>query len=179
MTDEKRLPDPVAVAETIPPSWGLIVRHYDHPDRETLARKTTAVCRARGLVCLIASDWRLAAHVNADGVHMPEGLLRARCCAPFKLWCRRGKLLTVSAHGRDSLRRAASLAVDAVLLSPVAATVSHPERKPIGLLPYSALARLRSQPVYALGGMTLAHHNQVSAIGGAGIAGIGFAETVA
>ena len=178
MTDEKRLPDPVAVAQTIPPSWGLIMRHYDHSHRETLARKTTAVCRARGLVCLIAGDWRLAAQVNADGVHMPEGMLRTACCAAFKLWCRKGKLLTVSAHGRNGLRQAASLGVDAVLLSPVATTESHPDRKPIGLHPYAALVRSRSLPVYALGGMTLAHSKTIRAIGGAGIAGIGFAETV-
>ncbi len=178
MTDEKRLPDPVAVAQVMPQTWGLIVRHYDHPDRAALAQYTATVCRARGVVCLIAGDWRLADRVGADGVHMPEGLLHSGSCAPLKLWCRRGKHLTVSAHGRDGLRRAAALSVDAVLLSTVATTVSHPDHKPMGRLRYAAVVQSRTMSVYALGGMTLAHGQQISALGGAGIAGIGFAEAV-
>ena len=177
MTDHVRLPDSESVAMTMPKSWGLVFRHYDHPDRRSLARKTAALCRARGVLCLVAGDWRLADAVGADGVHLPEALLHIGTLAPLKLWSRRGKFVTAAAHGPSGLRRAAALNLDAALLSPVAATASHPDRRPLGVLKFSALVRARTLPVYALGGMTFAHGRTVAALGGAGIAGIGLSET--
>ena len=88
MTDEDRLPDPLALAKTMPLSWGLIFRHYRHPKRLDLAIKVVALCRSRGVTCLVAGDWRLAAQARADGVHMPERLLPAAPLAGARLWCR-------------------------------------------------------------------------------------------
>jgi len=66
------------------------------------------------------------------------------------------------------------MAADAVVLSPVEATISHPDVKPLGALRFAALARAIPSPVYALGGITLAQHKRLQALGAKGIAGIGF-----
>lgn len=174
MTDEKRLPDPVAVAASIPCSWGLIFRHYGVNDRDNLAKQTAAVCHRRGIVFLIAGDWRLADRVNANGVHLPEHMTTRQPLAPVQLWRQRGKLVTMSAHGAIRMQKAQHMAADAVVLSPVEATISHPDVKPLGALRFAALARAIPSPVYALGGITLAQHKRLQALGAKGIAGIGF-----
>jgi thiamine-phosphate pyrophosphorylase len=177
MTDDHRLPDPVAVARAIPPTWGLIFRHYDSQERETLARLTARVCRSRGVAFFVAGDWRLADRVRADGVHLPEGLTGSMPMAPFLLWRRRRRLISMSAHGARGLRRVHLFKVDAVVLSPVEATESHDEKAPLGRHRFSALVRSTVSPVFALGGMTLAHYNGLTALGAAGLAGIGLAKS--
>lgn len=178
MTDERRLPDPVAVARSIPRTWGLIFRHYGSHNREVLATQTAHICRARGILFFVAGDWRLADRVRADGVHMPEGLTGCNPQAPLWLWQRRGKLVSMSAHGAKGLRRTRLFKTDAAVLSPVEATESHSDGASLGCLRFSALARSIPVPVYALGGMTLAHLKRMSALGAAGVAGIGIAQTV-
>lgn len=172
MTDEQRLPDPVAAARAMPTAWGLIFRHYGVDDRHALARQTVNVCKSRGLVCLIGGDWRLAEAVGADGVHLPEAMTKC-ALAPLQLWRQRGKLMTMSAHGRYGLLHAMRLDADGVLLSPVERTASHPDQPTLGSLRFAAWTRLSGCPVIALGGITLSQQNRLSALGAAGIAGIG------
>ena len=176
MTDEERLPDPLALAKTMPVSWGMIFRHYGHADRRNLARQAVAICRSRGLACLVAGDWRLDAETCADGVHMPEALLTAAPQAGARLWCRSSRVFTSAAHGPSGLRLAFSVQVDAVFLSPVRQTKSHPQRLALGHLRFAALTRFQKLPVYGLGGLRLAHANTLIALGAAGIAGIGLGK---
>ncbi len=177
MTDPRRLPDPIAVVRSLPSGWGFILRHYDEPNRDLLARRLSRICRDRGIVFLVAGDWRLARRVCADGVHIPEGMMKRMTMAPVRLWRRGGGTITTSAHGALLRQRLSRKDVDAVLLSPVERTESHPERRPIGRLPFAAFVRTINCPVYALGGMTRAHVKTIMALGGAGIAGIGFVKS--
>ncbi|MGB1876534.1 MAG: thiamine phosphate synthase [Rhodospirillaceae bacterium] len=171
MTDETRLPDPVAVAQNLPPDWGLIFRHYEAPGRHQLAHVLSAVCKSRGLVLLIAGDWRLACETKADGVHMPEGQLRHETVSPL-LNATRTRLLTTSAHGPTGIRLATALGADGVFLSPVKPTKSHAGAPPWGVFPFGAIARQSRVPVYALGGVTNSDAQRLHALGAAGIAGI-------
>lgn len=175
MTDDVRLPDPVTTAETLPPHWGLVFRHYRAPDRHRLARALATVCKARGLFLSIAADWRLACEVDADGIHMPEGLMREHAVSPV-LNATRTRLLTTSAHNQSGLRLAASIQADAVFLSPVKRTESHETASPLGVLPFAAMARLSQIPVYALGGIGNEDAQRLQALGAAGIAGISLAQ---
>ena len=174
LTDDQRLADPIAVATAIPKGWGLIFRHYDAINRIDLASRTAAVCRSRGIILHVAGDWRLASQVGASGVHVQDKTVRHQLLAPMQLWRLQGKRMTVSAHGSKGLAQARSLRADAALLSPVYVTLSHPNKRPLGAMRFSALARLARLPVFALGGVKLSEKKRLDALGASGIAGIGF-----
>lgn len=171
MTDDLRLPDPCAVAETMPQNWGLVFRHYAAKDRVKLAHKVARICKARRVFLSVACDWRLACAVDASGLHMPEGLTRNCATAPHLNACK-NRVLTVSAHDSSGLRHARALGADAVFLSPVEPTQSHANTKPLGRFPFAALAKAYGLPTYALGGVTLTSGPSLIALGAAGIAGI-------
>lgn len=164
LTDEARLPDPLAAAARLPRGSGVILRHYGAANRASLARALAALCRRRGLKLLVAEDWRLAAAVGAAGVHLPERPLR-------RFRPRRGWLVTAAAHSRPALVRAARIGAQAALLSPAFPTASHPGRPALGPVRFAALARAAPLPVYALGGVTAARARRLK--GAAGLAAIG------
>ncbi len=114
-------------------------------DDATLARALAALCRARRQVLVVAGDARLAAAMGA-GEHLRRG--RRAGHRP------RRPLLTASAHTAAELRRARRAGCDAVFLSPVFATASHPGARPLGATRWAALARGAGLPVLALGGVT-------------------------
>ncbi|EKV32184.1 Thiamin-phosphate pyrophosphorylase [Caenispirillum salinarum AK4] len=174
VTDTRRMPDPAAVAATLPRGAAIVFRHYEAPDRESLGVHLAAVCRRRGISFLVAGDWRLAARLGADGLHLPEGLARHGILSPALLWRRRtGGLLTIAAHDRSALAIAGRLKADAALLSPVFPTASHPGAATLGPWRASLWARTAPRPVMALGGMS--PHRVRRLAGVAGWAGTGLA----
>ncbi len=175
MSDEKRGKSPLDIVGTLPNHWGYIFRHYNHPERKTLANDLAKICRRRGIMLLVAGDWRLACKVGADGAHMPEWLMKSRPVSPCLLHFR-SKIITTSAHGPSGLRQAFRLSVNAAFLSPVYPTPSHPTAMPIGRQAFAALVRSSLIPVYALGGVRQRDRLQLMAVGASGIAGIRLAE---
>jgi thiamine-phosphate pyrophosphorylase len=165
MTDDARLPDPLAAARALPPGSLVIVRAQDGARRRVLALALRAVARERGLFLLIAGDVALARHISADGVHLPE--LRMGEAASIR--AQTGLLVTASAHSLAALRKAG--AVDALILSPVFPTASHPGGASLGPLRAAMMARLCPLPVYALGGITAEKAGRLA--GFCGIAAIG------
>jgi thiamine-phosphate pyrophosphorylase len=155
VTDEQRLPDPLPAATRLPPGSLVILRHYTDPERDRLAERLAALCRSRRLRLLIAGDWRLARTVGA-GLHLAEGLLPAMPVAARLHRRQSGQLLTVAAHGRNGLARAAQAGADAALLSPVFPTRSHPGQAGLGRCAFRRLVHQARLPVYALGGVTVA-----------------------
>ena len=51
---------------------GVVFRHDHDPDRVSLGRDIAKICRARGLLLVVAGDVRLAAALRA-GVHLRGG----------------------------------------------------------------------------------------------------------
>jgi len=175
VTDEARLTNPLAAVMKLPRGSGVILRHYGAPDRGRLAQGLTTLCRRRGLTVLIAGDWRLAARVGADGLHLPERAARAGLAPGAALWLRQGhRKLTVAAHGPGGLRRAAALHADAAILAPVFATASHPGGANLGVVRTAHYVRNAALPVIALGGVTPRTINALHGTACAGIAGISF-----
>ncbi|MBX6746499.1 MAG: thiamine phosphate synthase, partial [Acetobacteraceae bacterium] len=134
------MPDPRAAASRLPPGAAVVARGLPPALLEGLAR----LARQRRLVLLVAGDGRAAlrhARGLRAGLHLPDrrgstGLL------PFLLARRaRGLPLTVAAHGRAGLARGRRLGADAVILSPVFPTASHPGAPALGLWRWAALAR--------------------------------------
>ncbi len=172
MTDAVRVPDPIAAARTLPPGAGIILRHYDHPDRAPLAQRLAAECRQRRIPLLLAGDQHLALAVGAAGLHVPEGMLPTR--THWNGARRRSDwIVTAAAHSPAAIARAAASGVDAVLLAPVFATVSHPAAAPLGVLRFAAMVQASPLPVYALGGISAATAPRLINSGAIGIAGIG------
>lgn len=174
VTDGARLPDPGPAIGRLPPGSAVILRHYEVPDRADLARRMAALCRRRGVRLLIAGDWRLAAAVGADGVHLPEALARRGPPAWGGARPRRpGFLVTAAAHSPAALWRAARAGADAALLSPVFATASHPGGGAIGVARFAAWCRGAPLPVYALGGIGARTARLLGGTKIAGVAGLG------
>jgi thiamine-phosphate pyrophosphorylase len=174
LTDTLRLSDPLGAASRLPTGAAVLLRHYDAPDRPTLARALARLCRARNLALLIAEDTRLAADIGADGVHFRESsharIAAARARHP-------GWTITAAAHSFPAMLRAGRHGADAAILSPVFATRSHPGAHPIGPVRFADMvhAARKAVPalaVYALGGITAANVGRLKASGAAGVAAI-------
>lgn len=176
MTDAARGIDPIAAVLRLPPGSGVIIRHGDDAARRGAAVRLAPLCRARRIAVLIAADWRLAATLRADGVHVPERLLQAGPPAGLRLWLRgRRGVMTASAHSLLAARRAQARGANAVLIAPVLPTASHPGRPALGRVRFAAMARALATPVVALGGMAPATLPALNGIRCWGVAGVGFA----
>ena len=108
------------------------------------------------------SDW-LA--LGIDGLHLPA---RALATPPERLGWPSG----ASCHDAGELARAAQAGVTFALLSPVCATSSHPEARPLGWQAFARLVDNVDRPVYALGGLGAEDLARARAAGAQGIAGI-------
>jgi thiamine-phosphate pyrophosphorylase len=174
VTDAQRLPDPLPAIRRLERGDGVLFRHYELPPtkRLALARQVAGLCRQRGLVLLVAGDVRLARAVAADGLHLPQAQIHQLATARQAGL----ELVTAAAHDAGAVAQAARCGADAVLISPVFATASHPGAASLGVLRFAALttaARRRGLSVYALGGVTPASFARLRGLPLAGYAAIG------
>jgi 8-oxo-dGTP diphosphatase len=117
---------------------------------------------------LINADPRLLEESGADGVHLDSARLMAARSRPVPAdaW------LAASCHDARELHQAARVGVDFAVLSPVAATESHPQAPPMGWLHFQRLVENVNLPVYAQGGMQPADLDAAWRHGGQGIAAV-------
>ncbi len=172
VTDEKRVPDPVAAAGSLPRGSAIILRHTAPKARAALGHVLVELARARGLKLLVAADAQLAADIGAHGLHLPE--MRAREAAHWRA-LRPSWLITAAAHSLRGLMTARIAGADAALLAPVFPTASHPDRAAFGALRARLMAAHARLPVYALGGVnaqTIARLKDASIAGIAAIEGL-------
>ena len=146
MTDERRC-DWARAARALPRGSLVVVRARDTKKRLALAETLHGIAPL-----LIADDPALAAGIGAAGLHLPELRMREafHWRARFAHW-----IITSSAHSLRALMGAHQL--DAVFLSPVFATQSHKQARPLTPLRAAFIAARAPVPVYALGGVT--HRN--------------------
>lgn len=167
MSDVARLPDPLPLLENLPPQGAVILRHPDAKRLKKLALRLIPPAHALNLKVLIAGDIRLALEVGADGVHLSEAFVRR---GTLRIRPQNQKLfITAAAHNRAALQRAVQIGAQAILLSPVFSTKSHPGERPLGQWRFSALARHSTLPIIALGGiktsnMSRLNHSRVHGI---------------
>lgn len=142
MTDARDA-DWAAVARRLPRGSVIVVRARDAGMRAALAH------RLSDFRLLIADDPALALAVGAVGLHLPEA--RRMEAAHWRVrvphW-----IITSSAHSLRALMGTAHL--DAVFLSPVFATASHPGAVVLNPVRAALIAAHAPVPVYALGGVT-------------------------
>lgn len=179
-----RLPDLYAISAEYTGDLDAYLAHIDHwathrvrlaclrsPSLDPaaycqLAEHALAHARHHGIVLLLHGDAELALELGAAGVHLPGRVLAATDERPVppSLW------LAASCHDASQLEQAARIGCDFAVLSPVAATASHPGREPLGWPRLGELAEVATMPVYALGGMILADVATARASGARGAA---------
>jgi thiamine-phosphate pyrophosphorylase len=169
MTDPLRLPDAVGLAARLPRGVALIER-----TRCTDPRLAT-LCRRRGVLLVAAGAAIRALALGADGLHLRDH--PDRRASEARAWRRRQpeRLIFAAAHSGRSLRAAVAAGADAILLSPVFPTASHPGAPTLGITRFRLIARQSARPVYALGGVTPRTACGLRTTRAIGIAGIDWA----
>lgn len=139
-----------AVLETalhrLPPGSGFVFRHYHLTLAARRARfdELAAVCRAKRHLTVIGGDRVTALAWGADGIYGdPTKLSRGDD----------GLLRLATVHDAREIALADRARVDAMFLSPVYPTRSHPGGPSLGSNEFLALAARARAPVIALGGM--------------------------
>jgi thiamine-phosphate pyrophosphorylase len=147
LTDERNDARLEWALATLPRGSGVIFRHYHlgDPARYRRFQQIRRIARARGHLLILAESALTAREWGADGIYG----------SPLSLTPRRaGMTLLATAHSSREIALANRARADAVLLSPVFATRSHPGARSLGIVRFRLLARLAQMPVIALGGMT-------------------------
>lgn len=171
LTDSNRGPNPIDLIDRLPKTAGLIFRHYDMPNRHRLAESVVQACRKRGIMCFIAGDIKLSAHLKADGIHLPEHQLR---CPNYGLshFKQAGGLVTAAIHSLAAGLLAQKQGVDGGFLSPVFPTKSHVGTQHLGLIRFAQVARNLKIPIFALGGINVSQKPLLKNAGAYGLGGI-------
>jgi len=169
LTDPARTPDPIAAAAALPGGSVVVLRLFGAPDGPAIARDLRRITRERGVSLLIGADWRLAAAVGADGVHLPQRLMGL---APGLRRRRPGWLISAAAHDAAAIAAGGRMGLDALLVSPVFPSRSASAGRPLGALRFAALVRGSRAPVIALGGVNDATARRLATCGAAGLAGV-------
>lgn len=127
----------------LPRGSGFVFRHYHLSEAERRARFTALarIARARGQVAVLAGSAAEARRWGADGAYGAARRIVAGAAT----------LRLITAHSLQELRGACR--ADAVLLSPVFPTRSHPGGIALGPLRFRLIATRSTVPVIALGGM--------------------------
>lgn len=162
---QRRLPDLWLVSDArndaalervlahLPRGSGLVFRHYHlgEPERRARYERLRRVARRRGHWVVLSGSACAARRWRADGAYGPAGSL-ARGPRTLRL---------VPAHSLREIGRAGGIRADAVLLSPVFATRSHPGGRNLGAVRFRLLAAKATVPVVALGGMNAARARSI------------------
>ncbi len=150
----------------------LRAKQMDGAELAALAERVLARARAQrpDLIVLIHGAVDIARNSGFDGVHLSAHQLRAlERPLPESAW------VLASCHSSAELAAAETLGADAVTLSPVRSTRTHPLARPIGWRQLASCAKRSWMPIYALGGIEsndLAHARQFGAHGIAAIRGL-------
>jgi thiamine-phosphate pyrophosphorylase len=168
-TDPARTPDPEAVARRLPAGSAVVYRAFGAQDARAVADRLRRIAREQGLRLLIGADAALAADAGADGVHLPERLMRL---APRLARAHPGWLISAAAHDAAAIRRGGRLGLDALVVSAVFPSRSPSAGRAMGPMRLARLVRGSPVPVIALGGVTNKNAPRLLGTGAAGIAAV-------
>lgn len=133
------------VLARLPRGSGVIFRHYHlgSADRRARFDELRRAAHRLGHLIVLSDTPAEARKWRADGAYGDAGRL-IKGTATLRL---------ATAHSLREIAAARRARADAVLLSPVFATRSHPGAKPLDPIRFRMIASLSSLPVIALGGM--------------------------
>lgn len=132
------------ILRRLPRGSGLVFRHYHlaEAERRTRFDLLKRLAKTRGHVVILSGTAAQARRWGADGAYgAPPGLARGPAV-----------LRLATAHSLHEMRKARR--ADAVLISPVFPTRSHPGGQVLGPLRFRLLAAQAAAPAIALGGLS-------------------------
>lgn len=135
-----------ATLRRLPRGSGLIFRHYHLEEQARAERyaKLARLARRGGHLVALSGSVRQARRWRADGAYGPSDRLGQGPAA----------LRLVTAHSLREIGMAQRARADAILLSPVFPTRSHPDGKALGPVKFRLLTAWSRVPIIALGGMS-------------------------
>lgn len=133
-----------------------------------VARTARNLCRDYGARLLLNADWKLAAVLGLDGVHLPASVAASLTQRPLpsESW------VGVSCHDAVELAHAARIGADFATLGPVFPTPSHEDAPTLGWEGFADLVTTTALPTYALGGMEVDDIDTAQVSGAQGVAAI-------
>lgn len=146
----------------------LRAKNLIESDYLELATKVLEATRSYDVKVMLNCSLDCFDQVKAHGLHLTSELLMSLNKRPLP----DHYIVSAACHNIEQLKQAESIGVDFVALSPVLQTKTHPEAKPLGWELFSKLCQSTKVPVYALGGLTQKHLEQVISLGAYGIAAI-------
>jgi 8-oxo-dGTP diphosphatase len=177
-----------------PASQGLYLRQWSQSEA---LPELAARCRERGVRFWIRDDAHLATREHAFGLHLTgvNGLLGERApmdaglvgAGPAREWARSARqdprdlkkalqnfqgILSASCHNEQEIAQAVEWGAQMATLSPVHATPTHPDARPLGWDRFQALVEGKPLVFYALGGVTPDDLDTALHHGAFGLAGI-------
>jgi thiamine-phosphate pyrophosphorylase len=153
LSDPVRQPDPAAAMARLARGAGVIYRPGGTAEDAPIARRCARIAKARGLIFVVAGDAGLMQRTGANGFHAPGRLVHRITAARAS---RKGLLITAAVHNGAEAAQAIRAGADALLVSPVFPTASHPGARTLGTMRFALVAASSPVPVYALGGITAA-----------------------
>lgn len=149
------------------------LRERDLPTREllSLAGQIRALTTVHGVPLIINDRADIAVALDLDGVHLRASSLPAPAARRI---VGQHRLIGVSAHSVEDVRRASDDGADYVILGPIFETPSKREfGAPLGLAVLADACRQSSVPLFAIGGITCERIASVRDAGAFGVAMIG------
>lgn len=146
-------------------SW-IVLRLKERPDRvlHTQLLHLGELAAGRGVQIFLNSPEALP-ELQHHGLHLTQKAL-----AEWEEGESLSRPFGVSCHDAACLGKAARLGASYAFLSPLFATATHPDAKPLGVDAFAALAQSSSLPLLALGGITPERVTAARQAGAAGVA---------
>jgi thiamine-phosphate pyrophosphorylase len=134
------------VLRRLPRGSGLVFRHYHLKGRARRGRfdALARLARARGHMVVLSGPVRAARQWRAHGAYGAAAMIVGGPATPR----------LVTAHSLREIGQAHRARADAIVLSPVFPTSSHPGAATLGPVRFRLLAKHACVPVIALGGMS-------------------------
>ena len=143
----------------IPKESAFLLRSYKANKRKKIAKQLLKFCKMKKLKLLIASDIKLAEHINAHGIHFPEYMIKKKNKINWdivkNIKLRENWIITTAVHSLQAIKKAEFFDIDAALLSPVFSSKSHPNEKNLGINKFEKIVKKTKLPIYALGGINI------------------------
>ena len=115
-------------------------------------RAAVTTVQSAGLSAWVNAGLDIALGCSADGVHLNRYRLALEEREALADWRAENRWVSASGHTLEEVRLANEVGVDALLISPILPTLSHPGESGIGWAQFAELTREATMPTYALGG---------------------------
>jgi 8-oxo-dGTP diphosphatase len=146
------------------------LRLLKHTEAEYLEifQPVSILCEQAGVTLLANTSPALFERLHCQGLHINSRWLHELSERPVdeSTW------FSASCHNREEIAKAIVLGVDFITLSPLCATSTHPNAKPLGWDVFRQWCDSSNVPVYALGGLSLEDIEKAKGHGAQGIAAI-------